>query len=70
MFTSALLEAHDHKLPLAIARARKFNKARTTFIDKMILDHEVDGRIHGELHTLRSDDGGTVTGTISCSNPN
>ena len=55
---------------MAIAKARKLNKARTTFIDKMILEHLVDGRIHGELHPLRSDSGGTVTGRFSCSNPN
>ena len=69
-FTATWLENHEHKLPLAIAKARKLNKARTTFIDKMILDHLVDGRIHGELHPLRSDNGGTVTGRFSCSNPN
>ena len=48
-FVANWLEAHDHKLPMAIAKARKLNKARTTFIDKMILEHLVDGRIHGEL---------------------
>ena len=69
-FTANWLEEHDHKLPKAIAQARKLNKARTTFIDKMILEHLVDGRIHGELHPLRSDVGGTVTGRFSCSNPN
>ena len=69
-FVAEWLENHDHKLPLAIAEARKLNKARTTFIDKMILEHLVDGRIHGELHPLRSDSGGTVTGRFSCSNPN
>tara|TARA_R100001377_G_scaffold23603_1_gene12749 strand:+ start:6 stop:1889 length:1884 start_codon:yes stop_codon:yes gene_type:complete len=69
-FQASWLEAHDHKLPSTIARARKLNKARTTFIDKMILEHLVDGRIHGELHPLRSDDGGTVTGRFSCSKPN
>ena len=69
-FVATWLENHDHKLPLAIAKARKFNKARTTFIDKMILEHLVDGRIHGELHPLRSDNGGTVTGRFSCSRPN
>ena len=69
-FVANWLENQDHKLPLAIARARKLNKARTTFIDKMILEHLVDGRIHGELHPLRSDDGGTVTGRFSCSKPN
>jgi DNA polymerase I-like protein with 3'-5' exonuclease and polymerase domains len=36
----------------------------------MILDHNVKGRIHGELHPLRSDRGGTVTGRFSSSKPN
>jgi DNA polymerase I-like protein with 3'-5' exonuclease and polymerase domains len=69
-FTSDWLESHDNKLAKDIGRARKLNKARTTFIDKMILEHSVNGRIHGELHPLRSDIGGTVTGRFSSSNPN
>ena len=69
-FTSAWLESHDHKLAKDISRARQLNKARTTFVDKMILEHNVEGRIHGELHPLRSDGGGTVTGRFSSSNPN
>ena len=69
-FAGDWLETHDHKLANNIARARKLNKARTTFIDKMILEHNVNGRIHGELHPLRSDRGGTVTGRFSSSNPN
>jgi len=69
-FTSAWLESHDHKLAKDISRARQLNKARTTFVDKMILEHNVKGRIHGELHPLRSDGGGTVTGRFSSSNPN
>ena len=67
-FAGDWLETHDHKLANNIARARKLNKARTTFIDKMIIEH--NGRIHGELHPLRSDRGGTVTGRFSSSNPN
>ena len=69
-FSGDWLENHDHKLANNIVRARKLNKARTTFIDKMILEHSVNGRIHGELHPLRSDRGGTVTGRFSSSNPN
>jgi DNA polymerase I-like protein with 3'-5' exonuclease and polymerase domains len=69
-FSGDWLESHDHKLANDIARARKLNKARTTFIDKMVLEHNVKGRIHGELHPLRSDRGGTVTGRFSSSNPN
>jgi len=69
-FSGEWLEAHDHPVANSIARARKLNKARTTFIDKMVLEHSVKGRIHGELHPLRSDRGGTVTGRFSSSNPN
>jgi DNA polymerase I-like protein with 3'-5' exonuclease and polymerase domains len=52
-----------------IARAREINKAHTTFIDT-ILKHSYKGRIHAEINQLRSDNGGTVTGRFSYSNPN
>jgi DNA polymerase I-like protein with 3'-5' exonuclease and polymerase domains len=52
-----------------IAEARKINKVRTTFIDT-IIDHEHCGRIHAGINQIRSDDGGTVTGRFSYSNPN
>jgi DNA polymerase I-like protein with 3'-5' exonuclease and polymerase domains len=42
---------------------------RTTFIDT-IIEHEHLGRIHAEINQIRSDDGGTVTGRFSYSNPN
>ena len=34
------------------------------------MKHSYKGRIHCELHQLRNDDGGTVTGRFSSSNPN
>jgi DNA polymerase I-like protein with 3'-5' exonuclease and polymerase domains len=52
-----------------IARAREINKAHTTFIDT-ILKHSYKGRIHAEINQLRGDNGGTVTGRFSYSNPN
>ncbi len=64
------LENHDQELPKLIVRARKLNKARTTFIDKMIGDHVFNGRIHAEAHPMRNDRGGTVSGRFSYSNPN
>ena len=64
------LEGHEHELPQLIVRARKLNKARTTFIDKMITDHSFNGRIHAEAHAMRNDRGGTVSGRFSYSNPN
>jgi len=68
-FTKNFLANHSHELPKAVVRARELNKARTTFIDT-ILKHQYNGRIHAEAHSLRSDDGGTVTGRFSYSNPN
>ena len=68
-FTKGFLANHPHKIPQMIVQAREFNKARTTFVDT-ILKHQINGRIHAELHPLRSDDGGTVTGRFSYSNPN
>ena len=69
-FQQKWLESHDHDVPKLIVEARKMNKARTTFIEGMIMSNQVNGRIHAELHPLRSDDGGTVTGRFSYSNPN
>lgn len=69
-FQRQWLESHTHELPRLIVEARKLNKARTTFIDKMILEHSHEGRIHAEAHPLRSDRGGTVSGRFSYSNPN
>jgi DNA polymerase I-like protein with 3'-5' exonuclease and polymerase domains len=68
-FTKNFLYNHPHELPKLIANARELNKAHTTFIDS-ITKHSVDGRIHADINQIRSDDGGTVTGRFSMSNPN
>ena len=69
-FQKDWLEGHEHELPQLIVRARKLNKARTTFIEKMIQEHCFNGRIHAEAHAMRNDRGGTVSGRFSYSNPN
>jgi DNA polymerase I-like protein with 3'-5' exonuclease and polymerase domains len=68
-FTKNFLQNHPHPLVKRIARAREINKAHTTFIDT-ILKHSYKGRIYSEINQLRSDNGGTVTGRFSYSNPN
>ena len=68
-FTKDYLRSNEHPLAQQIVRARELNKAHSTFIET-ILRHQHNGRIHPEIHTLRSDDGGTVTGRMSYSNPN
>jgi len=68
-FTKNFLATHPHELPKLINQAREINKASTTFIDT-ILKHNHKGRIHSDINQIRSDDGGTVTGRFSYSNPN
>ena len=68
-FTKNFLSNHPHPIIQKIAEARKINKVNTTFIDT-ILKHEHKGRIHAEINQIRSDDGGTITGRFSYSNPN
>ena len=68
-FTKNFLQNHPHPVVKHIARAREINKAHTTFIDT-IIKHSHKGRIHAEINQLRGDNGGTVTGRFSYSNPN
>ena len=68
-FTKNFLATHPAELPKLIVEAREINKANTTFIDT-ILKHEHEGRIHADINQIRSDQGGTVTGRFSYSNPN
>jgi DNA polymerase I-like protein with 3'-5' exonuclease and polymerase domains len=68
-FTKNFLATHPAELPKLINEAREINKANTTFIDT-ILKHEHNGRIHADINQIRSDQGGTVTGRFSYSNPN
>ena len=68
-FTKNFLSTHNHPVVKSIAKAREINKAHTTFIDT-ILKHQYRGRIHADINPIRSDQGGTVTGRFSYSNPN
>ena len=68
-FTKNFLVNHPDPIVKKIAKAREINKAHTTFIDT-ILKHTHNGRIYAEINQLRGDNGGTVTGRFSYSNPN
>ena len=68
-FTKSFLNDHPSEVCQALVKLREFDKADSTFIDS-ILRHEHNGRIHTELHSTRRDEGGTVTGRFSSSNPN
>ena len=68
-FTKQFLSHHSHPVAKKIVKIRELNKANTTFVET-ILNHAHNGRIHCDFHPLRTDDGGTVTGRFSSSNPN
>lgn len=56
-------------------RARKFNKIRTTFVES-VRANMVNGRLHCTFNQLKRDSdknndlAGTITGRLSCANPN
>lgn len=67
------LAEHDNtagKIAGHVKQLRRYNKARSSFVENMIQGHAINGRIHAELKALRSDDGGTVSGRFSCASPN
>jgi len=68
-FTKHFLKTHEHPIAKKILEIREYNKANTTF-DDTILNHQHNGRIHCQFNQLRSDEGGTVSGRFSSSNPN
>lgn len=68
-FTKDFLNSHPAEVCQQLVKLREFDKADSTFIDT-ILKHEHNGRIHTEMHSTRRDEGGTVTGRFSSSNPN
>jgi DNA polymerase I-like protein with 3'-5' exonuclease and polymerase domains len=69
-FTKSFLSHHPHPIAKAIVDAREYNKANGTFIEGLLGYAKHDGRIHGHINQLRSDEGGTVSGRLSMANPN
>jgi len=63
------LESHSNIYLRLIARARQYDKLINVFVDG-ILKFVHKGRIHAEINQIRSENGGTVTGRFSYSNPN
>jgi DNA polymerase I-like protein with 3'-5' exonuclease and polymerase domains len=68
-FTQNWLINSPHKISKLIVQAREINKFHSTFLNS-IMKYNYKGRIHAEINQLRSDQGGTVSGRISMSNPN
>jgi DNA polymerase I-like protein with 3'-5' exonuclease and polymerase domains len=58
------------QLATKILELRRKNRQRVTFIERLILDHQHNGRLHAQFNQLKSDDGGTVSGRLSSQDPN
>lgn len=69
-FQQEWLENHTNPVLRSIPKLRTLDKMRGTFIDSYFLQSCVNGRLHAQFHPLRADDGGTVSGRCSSSNPN
>ena len=68
-FTQNWLHNSKYEISQLIVQAREINKFHNTFLAS-ILKYENKGRVHAEINQLRSDNGGTVSGRLSMSNPN
>lgn len=69
-FTKEFLEGLDHPIANSIKEVRKLAKLRGTFVESYILNSHVNGKVYGQFHPLRSDEGGTRSGRLSSSTPN
>ena len=63
------LKTHENRFLRMIVKARECDKAKGTFVEGL-LEFVHEGRIHADINQIRSDQGGTVTGRFSMSNPN
>ena len=63
------LKTHKNKFLRMLSKAREFDKAVNTFVEGL-KGYVYNGRIHADVNQIRSDQGGTVTGRFSMSNPN
>ena len=63
------LKTHENRFLRFISKAREADKAVNTFIEGL-KGYVYKGRIHADINQIRSDQGGTVTGRFSMSNPN
>ena len=69
-FTKSFLDTHDHPMSKMILEARELNKTHGTFLEPYLKHSAKDGRVHTHFNQMRNEEGGTVTGRLSASNPN
>lgn len=60
----------EHPLGDFINELREKEKTVGTFLDRYVLRRHVDGRLFPQFHQLKGEDGGTIVGRYSSSDPN
>lgn len=69
-FTKPFLENLEHPLGKGITEVRRLQKMRSTFVEGYILDANVNGKLYGQFHPLKSEEKGAMSGRFSSSKPN
>ncbi|PHR58737.1 MAG: hypothetical protein COA47_10040 [Robiginitomaculum sp.] len=69
-FAAAVIDASNDPFVNKVKRIRQLTKSIGTYVDGYFGKHVINGRIHCQFNQLRSDDGGTVSGRFSSSQPN
>jgi DNA polymerase I-like protein with 3'-5' exonuclease and polymerase domains len=68
-FTASVLKKFDHPLVQMALKARRLNSIKSKYVDKYLKAVGKDGIIRYQLHQLKTDDFGTITGRFSSSAP-
>lgn len=69
-FDADALTDVDHPVAQSIIKLKGLKKLLGTYLEGQFVTYQYKGHINGDLHPAKSDDGGTVTGRFSCSDPN
>jgi DNA polymerase I-like protein with 3'-5' exonuclease and polymerase domains len=69
-FTSEFFEGSDNEFLKLLHRARKLDRGGAVFIRSKIIKLAVNGRIHPQFWSVKSDRNGTVSGRFASTNPN
>lgn len=69
-FTGDFLSLADHPFFRLVDSLREVNRHRSVYLKEWFGANQLHGKIHPEWRQLASDEGGTRTGRMACSNPN
>ena len=69
-FTANFLKSVHHPFAELVTELKTYMKIQSTFIRGYIMEKNTNGFLYGTFHQMRGDDGGTVSGRFSSSDPN